>query len=112
MRDLAQEYRTKLLEAVSDFDDEIMELYLEGEEIPSDKIRAAIRKATVAVHMIPVTCGTSYRNKGIQKLLDAIVDYLPSPLDIPPSRAKSRGPARLEASRGRRRALCRPALKS
>ena len=84
MRELAEEYRTNLLEAVSDFDDEIMERYLEGEEVPVDMIRAAIRKATVAVKMIPVTCGTSYKNKGVQKLLDAIVDYLPSPLDIPP----------------------------
>ena len=84
MRALAEEYRTKLLESVSDFDDEIMERYLEGEEIPADMIRAAIRKATVAVKMIPVTCGTSYKNKGVQKLLDAIVDYLPSPVDIPP----------------------------
>jgi len=84
MRDLADEYRQNLLEAVSDFDDEIMELYLEGEEVPADKIRAAIRKATVAVKMVPVTCGTSYKNKGVQKLLDAIVDYMPSPLDVPP----------------------------
>ena len=84
MRELAEEYRTNLLEAVSDFDDEIMERYLEGEEVPADMIRAAIRKATVAVKMIPVTCGTSYKNKGVQKLLDAIVDYLPRPLDIPP----------------------------
>ena len=84
MRDLAAEYRDKLLEAVSDFDEEIMELYLEGEEVPADKIRAAIRKATVAVEMVPVVCGTSYKNKGVQKLLDAIVDYMPSPLDGPP----------------------------
>ena len=83
MKELAQEYRDKLLEAVSDFDEEIMELYLEGEEVPADKIRAAIRKATVAVEMVPVVCGTSYKNKGVQKLLDAIVDYMPSPLDIP-----------------------------
>ena len=81
MRALAEEYRTNLLEAVSDFDDEIMERYLEGEEVPADMIRAAIRKATVAVKMIPVTCGTSYKNKGVQELLDAIVDYMPSPLD-------------------------------
>ena len=84
LRDLAEEYRTKLLEAVADFDDEIMEMYLEGEDVPADKIRAAIRKATVAVKMVPVTCGTSYKNKGVQKLLDAIVDYMPSPLDVPP----------------------------
>ena len=82
MVDLAEEYREKLLDAVSMFDDEIMEMYLEGQEIPTDRIRAAIRKATCAVEMIPVVCGTSYRNNGVQKLLDAIVDYMPSPLDI------------------------------
>ena len=84
MLELAKTYRSQMLEAVSDFDDEIMELYLEGEEVPADKIRAAIRRATVSVKMVPVVCGTSYKNKGVQKLLDAIVDYLPSPLDIPP----------------------------
>ena len=83
MMDLAQEYREKLLDAVSMFDDDIMEKYMEGEEIPAEQIRAAIRKATCAVEMIPVVCGTSYKNKGVQKLLDAIVDYMPSPLDIP-----------------------------
>ncbi len=83
MVDLANEYREKLLDAVSMFDDEIMEMYLEGEEIPTDKIRAAIRKATVAVEMVPVVCGSSYRNKGVQKLLDAIVDYMPAPTDVP-----------------------------
>ena len=79
----AEEYRSKLIEAVSDFDDEIMEKYLEGQEIPTDSLKAAIRKATLAVKMMPVVCGTSYKNKGIQKLLDAIVEYLPSPVDIP-----------------------------
>ena len=83
MREIAEEYRVKMLEAISDFDDEIMMLYLEGEEIPQDMIRAAIRKATCAVKMVPVVCGTSYKNKGVQKLLDAVVDYMPSPLDIP-----------------------------
>ena len=83
MRDLAEEYREKLLEAVSDFDDDIMMMYLEGEDIPVDMIKAAIRKATVSVSMIPVVCGTSYKNKGVQKLLDAIVDYMPAPVDIP-----------------------------
>ena len=83
MRDLAEQYRQNLLEAVSDFDDEIMELYLEGEDVPADKITAAIRKATVEVKMVPVTCGTSYKNKGVQRLLDAIVDFMPSPLDVP-----------------------------
>ena len=84
MVDLANEYREKLMDAVSMFDEEIMETYLGGEEVPQAKIRAAIRKATIANEMVPVTCGTSYKNKGVQKLLDAIVDYMPSPLDIPP----------------------------
>ena len=79
----AGEFRMKLIEAVSDFDDEIMERYLEGEEVSSLSLKTAIRKATLAGKMVPVVCGTSYRNKGIQKLLDAIVEYLPSPLDIP-----------------------------
>ena len=83
MVDIANEYREKLLDAVSMFDDEIMELYLEGKEIPTGKIRTAIRKATCAVEMVPVTCGSSYRNKGVQKLLDAIVDYMPAPTDVP-----------------------------
>ena len=83
MLDLANEYREKLLDAVSMFDDEIMEMYLEGKEIPTAKIRTAIRKATCAVEMVPVVCGSSYRNKGVQKLLDAIVDYMPAPTDVP-----------------------------
>ena len=83
MAELAAEYHEKMLDAVSMFDDEIMEMYLEGQDIPKDRIRKAIRQATCAVEMIPVTCGTSYRNKGIQRLLDAIVDYMPSPLDVP-----------------------------
>ena len=84
MRAEAEEYRTQLLEAVADFDDEIMEMYLEGEEIPTEMIKAAIRKATTQVKFVPIVCCTSYKNKGVQKLLDAIVDYMPSPLDIPP----------------------------
>ncbi len=84
MAELAAEYHEKLLDAVSMFDDAIMEMYLEGQDIPKDRVRKAIRQATCAVEMIPITCGTSYRNKGIQRLLDAIVDYMPSPLDIPP----------------------------
>ncbi len=83
MLDLANQYRAQLVEKAADFDDEIMEKYLEGEEVGADQLRAAIRKGTLAVKLIPVTCGTSYRNKGVQKLLDAIVDYLPSPLDVP-----------------------------
>ena len=83
MLSMAEEYREKLIDAVSMFDDEIAEMYLEGESIPSEKLIAAIRKATIAGEMVPVTCGTSYKNKGVQKLLDAIVDFFPSPLDIP-----------------------------
>ena len=81
MVDLAEEYRTNLLEAVSEFDEELMMAYLEGEEISEESIKKAIRAATLAVKMVPVCCGTSYRNKGVQKLLDAIIEYMPSPLD-------------------------------
>ncbi len=83
MKEIAEKYRENLLEAISDQDEEIMNKFLEGEEITTEEIRACIRKATIANDMVPVTCGTSYRNKGVQKLLDAIVDYMPSPLDIP-----------------------------
>ena len=83
MMDLANEYREKLLDAVSMFDDSMMEDYLEGKEIAQDRIRKAIRQATIENEMVPVTCGTSYRNKGVQKLLDAIVDYMPAPNDVP-----------------------------
>ena len=83
LRDLAEEYREKLLDAVSFEDESIMEKYFEGEEIPEEQIKAAIRKGTIANRIVPVVCGTSYRNKGVQPLLNAIVDYMPSPLDIP-----------------------------
>ena len=83
MMDLANEYREKLLDAVSMFDDSIMEDYLEGKEIDQKRIRKAIRMATIENEMVPVVCGTSYRNKGVQPLLDNIVEYMPSPLDIP-----------------------------
>ena len=82
MMDLALEYREKMLDAITMFDEEIMEMALEGVEIPTAKIRAAIRQATCAVEMVPVVCGSSYRNKGVQKLLDAIVDYMPAPTDV------------------------------
>jgi len=82
MMDLAEEYRTKMLEAIADYDEEIMMLYLEGEEIPTDMIKKALRSATLAVKIIPVVCGTSYRNKGVQKLLDAVIDLMPAPTDI------------------------------
>ena len=83
MMDLAEEYRTKMLDSVADLDDELMMMVLEGEEVPVEMIRAALRKGTLENTIVPVVCGTSYRNKGVQKLLDAIVDYMPSPLDIP-----------------------------
>ena len=84
MLDKAKEYHAALLEAVAETDEEVMEKYLEGEEISEAEIKKAIRKATIANEMVPVLCGTSYRNKGVQNLLDAVVDYMPAPTDIPP----------------------------
>ena len=81
MQELAEQYRAGLMDAVADEDEAIMELYLEGEAVPEDMIRAALRKGTIGVRMVPVVCGTAYRNKGIPALLDAIVDFMPSPLD-------------------------------
>ncbi len=83
MKEIAAKYREELLEAVAEQDEEIMEKYLGGEEITVEEIKNCIRKATIANDMVPVVCGTSYRNKGVQKLLDAVVDFMPSPLDIP-----------------------------
>ena len=83
MQDKAEEYREALLESVAELDEELMEKYFEGEELTIDEIKRAIRKGTIANQIVPVCCGTSYRNKGVQKLLDAVVDYMPSPLDIP-----------------------------
>ena len=80
--ELAQQYRAELIEHVAEQDDALMEKYFEGEELTTDEIKACIRKSTIANEMVPVCCGTSYRNKGVQKLLDAIVDYMPSPLDV------------------------------
>ncbi len=83
MKELAEEYRTKLIETISEQDEELMMKYLEGEELTEEEIKAGIRSATIKVDMIPVTCGSSYKNKGVPQLLDAIVDYMPSPVDIP-----------------------------
>lgn len=83
MAEIVDEYRSILIEAVAEQDDNLMDKYLEGKELSVEEIRAGIRKATIGAKMIPVTCGSSYRNKGVQQLLDAVVDYLPSPLDIP-----------------------------
>ena len=84
MRELAEQYHSEMIEHVAETDEDLMEKYLEGEELTIDEIKRGIRKATIANTMVPVTCGTSYRNKGVQKLLDAIVDYMPAPTDIPP----------------------------
>ena len=84
MRELADKYRAELIEHVAEQDDALMEKYFNGEELTIDEIKDCIRKSTIANHMVPVTCGTSYKNKGVQKLLDAIVDYMPAPTDVPP----------------------------
>ncbi|MBS5480017.1 MAG: elongation factor G [Clostridiales bacterium] len=83
MADQAQEYHDALLEAVAEQDDALLEKYFAGEALTVDEIKSCIRKATLANHMVPVTCGTSYRNKGVQKLLDCIIDYMPAPTDVP-----------------------------
>ncbi|WKY45350.1 elongation factor G [Eubacteriaceae bacterium ES2] len=84
MKELADEYREKLIESISDYDDAIMEKFLEGEAVGVDEIKAAVRKATLNVDIIPVVCGSSYKNKGVQLMLDAVIDFMPSPLDVPP----------------------------
>ena len=84
MMELAQQYRTELLEAVAETDEELMDKYLEEGDLTVDEIKKAIRKATINVEMVPVLCGSSYRNKGVQNMLDAVIDFMPSPLDVPP----------------------------
>ena len=84
MLEQSEEYRDSMLEAISDYDETIMEKYLGGEEISSEEIKAALRKACIANELIPVVCGSSFKNKGVQEVLDGVVDFLPSPLDIPP----------------------------
>lgn len=84
MADLAAEYREKMLESIADYDESIMEKFLEGEDIATKDIKAALRKACIANELVPVVCGSSFKNKGVQEVLDSVVDYLPSPLDIPP----------------------------
>ncbi|MBT3786408.1 elongation factor G, partial [bacterium] len=82
-REQAEEYRGKMLEGIAEFDDELMERYLEEQDIPSDLIRKVIRKATIGCNIQPVTCGTAFKNKGVQTMLDAVVEFLPSPLEVP-----------------------------
>ncbi|UFT99491.1 elongation factor G [Radiobacillus kanasensis] len=84
MKDLAEEYRTKLLEAVAELDEDLMMRYLEGEEISNDELKDAVRKATLSVEFYPVFCGSAFKNKGVQLLIDGVVDYLPAPTDVPP----------------------------
>src|SRR5690625_2212482 len=84
LQDKAEELRTNLIEAVAELDEDLMERYLEGEEISNDELRQAVRTATLSVEFFPVFCGSAFKNKGVQLLIDGVVDYLPSPLDIPP----------------------------
>ncbi len=84
MLEKAEEYRAAMIEAIAETDDDLFEKFCEGEEISVPELKAALRRATIANQLVPVVCGTSYKNKGVQKLLDAIIDYMPSPLDIPP----------------------------
>jgi elongation factor G len=85
LAETAEEYRTKLLETVAETDEDLLEKYVGGEEITVDEIKAAIRKLTIAIQITPVLCGSAFKNKGVQPMLDAVVDYLPSPLDVPPA---------------------------
>jgi elongation factor G len=96
LQDQAEEYREKLLEAAADGDEAIMEKYLEGKEISEAEMRKGIRGATLALKIVPVVCGTAFRNKGVQPMLDAVVDYLPSPLDIPPIKGVEPGTDKAE----------------
>ena len=84
MKAKAEEYRQALLEAVAETDEELMEKFFDTGDLSEDEIKKAIRKATIANEMVPVLCGSSYKNKGVQNLLDAVIDFMPSPLDIPP----------------------------
>ncbi len=83
MLEKAQEYRDQMIEAISEFDDKLFEKFVEGHDLTADEIQAGIRKATIGMKIFPVICGSAFKNKGVQTMLDAVVDYLPSPLDIP-----------------------------
>jgi elongation factor G len=83
MVEVATEYHNEMVEKIADTDEDLMMMYLEGEEIPTDELKAALRRATIGVKIIPVFCGSAYKNKGVQKLLDAVIEYMPSPLDVP-----------------------------
>src|SRR5690606_24805345 len=92
MADEAAEHRSALIELIAETDEELLMRYLEGEELIPDELRAALRKATISNELVPVLNGTALKNKGIQRMLDAVVDYLPSPLDIPPVQGVEKGP--------------------
>merc|ERR1712166_1058705 len=83
MLETAEEHRAALVEAIADTDEELMMKYLEGEEITEEELKVALRKATIDNHIVPVLCGSAYKNKGVQMMIDAVVDYMPSPLDVP-----------------------------
>src|SRR5512144_2138238 len=84
LMDKAKEYREKMLDAVAEFDDQVMEKYLNGQSLTEEEIRRVVRAGTIKMKVIPVLCGSAFKNKGVQQLLDGVVDFLPSPLDIPP----------------------------
>lgn len=110
MKELAEKYHTELVEHVAELDDNLMDKYLSGEELSINEIKDCIRKSTIANHMVPVTCGTSYKNKGVQKLLDAIVDYMPAPTDIPHQGHQPRDRGRGSPPLFRRGALLRSGI--
>ncbi len=83
IKNVAEEYREKMIEAISETDEELLEKYLGGEEITEEELKAALRKACIACELVPVFCGSAYRNKGVQKMLDGVVEYMPAPTDIP-----------------------------
>ena len=84
MLDQAKEYREKMLDAVAEFDDQVMEKYINGQPLTEEEVRRVVRAGTIAMKVIPVLCGSAFKNKGVQQLLDGVVDFLPSPIDIPP----------------------------
>ena len=117
LKELAQEHRTHLIEACADYDDELMEAYLNDEEIPHERIVKSLHRATLDIKVTPVLCGSSFKNKGVQPLLDAIVELLPSPVEVPPvkgmvpaEKGRERRPDRGRSAAPRRRSLRRPRL--
>ena len=106
LQEKADEYRTKLLEAVAETDEALLEKYLGGEELTVEEIKGALRKLTITSEAYPVLCGSAFKNKGVQPMLDAVVDYLPSPLDVPPATGHARA-RRTRSSSGSRRQTSR-----